>query len=178
VKIGVSIEFQIANRSEPVEREAQHWAKIPRRTFAFVAERASAWPQCVIFYDEEWSEEIKILAGRLVGQTPNPELRALANRFAEAQIDLSRIRAIKHRILEQLLSKNEETIFQRLFRSSEADLHALKGLMKVDRYEKRALSRRRSATRDLVRTSGLNVQNLAERTQKPFTDASGKPFLT
>ena len=109
-----------------------------------------------IFYDEEWSKEIEILSRKLVSQNTDPEFRAHANRFAEAQADLSRIRATKHQILEQLLSQNVAIISQLPSRSSEFDPQALKDLTKIDRYEKRAISRRRSAMRELARAGGLN----------------------
>src|SRR5262249_56136100 len=57
-----------------------------------------------VYSDPGWSEEIEALGGEIIGTDANQEMQALARRIAEAQIDLRRVRHVRHQILSQALS--------------------------------------------------------------------------
>ena len=54
--------------------------------------------------DPFWSEEVAALAREIIGTDSNPEIQELGRRIAEAQIDLRRVRHVRHQILYQALS--------------------------------------------------------------------------
>ena len=82
--------------------------------------------------DAALAPEISALAHAIAGDGESDARRAAAARIAEAQIDLIRIRRVRLAVTEQLLAGKEVT----------------RKLVRLDRYERRALSRRRLALRD------------------------------
>jgi hypothetical protein len=82
--------------------------------------------------DMALAPEIAVLAREIAGEAASDAQRAAAARIAEAQIDLIRIRRVRLAVTEQLLAGKEVT----------------RKLVRLDRYERRALSRRRLALRD------------------------------
>jgi hypothetical protein len=54
--------------------------------------------------DSALSEEVEALARKIIGTDANAEIRELARRIAEAQIDLRRVRHARHQILSEALS--------------------------------------------------------------------------
>ena len=82
--------------------------------------------------DAALAPEISALAARIAGEGAGDARRAAAARIAEAQVDLVRIRRVRLAATEQLLAGKEVT----------------GELVRLDRYERRALSRRRLAIHD------------------------------
>jgi hypothetical protein len=83
---------------------------------------------------------------------PNPDSGRLdlARRFAEVQVDLRRVRAVKLGLLarlQDLFVSNQKLIHRKDIRD------VLDNLIKIDRYETRAMSSRRFAERLLTQSS-------------------------
>jgi hypothetical protein len=57
-----------------------------------------------VYSDPVLSEEVEALAREIIGTDTNAEIQELARRIAEAQIDLRRVRHVRHQILSQALS--------------------------------------------------------------------------
>ena len=57
-----------------------------------------------VLHDPLLAKEVEALARRLAGPTASPEILFCARRVAEAQIDLQRVRACRHRHIEQALA--------------------------------------------------------------------------
>jgi hypothetical protein len=121
------------------------------------------------------SEEVETLAREIAGPDANAETQDLARQVAEAQIDLRRVRYARHKLLSDALADHygswpeRMAILRSLVRKhalpveySLASLNSTpqgphkfatilsqetKQLLAMDRYERRALSRRKSAIR-------------------------------
>jgi hypothetical protein len=95
-------------------------------------------------------EEVETLARKIAGTEANVEIRELARRAAEAQIDLDRGRYARYRLLSDALSNPDYES-----RADTRQMFALilsreaKQLLAMDRYERRALLRRKVALRAL-----------------------------
>jgi hypothetical protein len=113
--------------------------------------------------DPRLSQQVEELARHIVGETASPRVLWTARRFAEAQIDLDRIRRARYHAC--LLALDEGTgsepgavQIELLVREQVRQLKSL------DRYERRALSRRRSAARafDIAFLEAVSLQDLPE----------------
>ncbi len=82
--------------------------------------------------DAGLAPEAAALARAIAGEGAGEARRVAADRIAEAQIDLTRIRRVRLAMTERLLAGAEVT----------------GELVRIDRYERRALSRRKAALRD------------------------------
>jgi len=83
--------------------------------------------------------EVKALAYRIAGSNPSSAVLTAAGRIAEAQIDLVQVRAARQQLIAPSLSDEETFVWS----------DVAKQLRALDRYERRALSRRKRASEDL-----------------------------
>jgi DNA repair ATPase RecN len=124
-----------------------------------------------VYSDLVLCEEVEALAREIAGTDANAEMQELAHRVAEAQIDLRRVRDARHQLLSRALSnpyyevrgnvREKRAFLRHLLRKYPEGPHKLativsqevQRLSALDRYERRALSRRRFAIRafDLAR---------------------------
>jgi hypothetical protein len=96
--------------------------------------------------DPRLSQQVEDLARDIVGETASPGVLEMARRFAEAQIDLDRIRRVRYQVC--WLSPDQGTGSEPGASGAEPIVrNRARQLKSLDRYERRALSRRRSAAR-------------------------------
>ena len=82
------------------------------------------------------------LARRIADDGAGPAAMALARAFAEAQIDLDRIRKVRRHVLGRLVADPDDGAEDKVDRSK-----LVRQLRRLERYEHRALARRRRAIR-------------------------------
>ena len=118
-----------------------------------------------VMTDTALAKEVRILARELAGDAADLNVLELACAVAQAQIDLTRIRRARHHLLAQNV-RREEALNDPASSISEIppaiiSLGLAKQLIAIDRYERRALSRRKFAIRKL---------DLARKTPAPAKD--------
>jgi hypothetical protein len=123
--------------------------------------------------DPMLSEAVETLARQIAGSGSNPALQPLARHIAEAQIDLCRVRHARYQLLSEALkhpyfassahTHRKTAVLRSLMRAGAAKLplmgqmpeekfaiifaQKIEQLVAIDRYERRALSRRKFAIR-------------------------------
>jgi hypothetical protein len=93
------------------------------------------------------SEEVEALASEIAGLGANAGTQELALRVAEAQIDVRRVRYARHQFLSDTLSQTSTSTPQGPDKLATILWGEAKKLLAMDRYERRALSRRKFAIR-------------------------------
>jgi hypothetical protein len=105
-----------------------------------------------ILYDAALAPSIEVLARRIAGGSADPPRLDLARRAAEAQVELQRVRAHKLRLIatayEDAAHEPRESLEGPQKMAAVLDDLSPK-LVRLDCYERRALSRRKSAIRAL-----------------------------
>jgi hypothetical protein len=86
------------------------------------------------------SQQAESLAQQIAGGLADRALLEVARRVAEAQVDLVRIRKARHDLLVDKIHHAKDVT---------DELHLANRLLAIDRYEQRALSRRKFAIREL-----------------------------
>lgn len=111
-----------------------------------------------VYSDSLVSDEVETLAREIAGPDANAQIQDLARQIAEAQIDLRRVRYARHQFLTQTSAEPPDaplaapekfvtSVPEGPDRFATLLSQEAKQLLRMDRYERRALSRRKFAIR-------------------------------
>ena len=102
-----------------------------------------------IVSDPAQSPQVESLARTIAGEKAPADVLAIARHIAEAQFDLARIRAARNTLITHGLTNDRpiEVAGSRPRRELRVDPELIKRLVAIDRYERRAFSRRKFAIR-------------------------------
>jgi hypothetical protein len=128
--------------------------EVRRRSARNALQHGLSLPLCS---DPAWSEQVAALAREIAGPNSNAEIQKLACHVAEAQIDLCRVRHARHQLLSQALGDVSYSGIPEMGRSFGSHLLSQRTnqLMRLDRYEQRALSRCKVAMRAFDEAVGV-----------------------
>jgi hypothetical protein len=98
--------------------------------------------------DPTLAGEAEALARRIVGDGP-PAL-AMARAFAVAQIDLDRVRTVRRHVLARLVADPGDAGPGEVVGDEVDRCELMRQLRRLERYERRALARRRRATKSFI----------------------------
>jgi hypothetical protein len=102
--------------------------------------------------------ELDLLAREIDGDCEDAQLHELAYRIAAAQADLVRVRNVRHDIIATALNYSADEVPEIIHLGNLA-----RRLVPIDRYERRALSRRKTAIREFVALQ--NIRNTSFHSQ-------------
>ena len=88
-----------------------------------------------VLADPVLEKEVAELAERVANRSTDPQMRELAVQVAAAQIDVQRVRHARHAVMGALVAEP----------GSGTAREKIQELVSLDRYERRAMSRRKSA---------------------------------
>lgn len=99
-----------------------------------------------------WSKDVEDLAQEIAGPAADPQILDLARHVAEAQIELGRVRQARHQLLTENMQERDEpggdiTTPEGLEEFATILAQENRQLVAMNRYERRALSRRKFAIR-------------------------------
>jgi hypothetical protein len=96
-----------------------------------------------VLEDDRWGPNVEPLSRRLAGENANADLLTMAREVAQQQIELVRMRAYRLNLIERAYQVADPS------KLAEILTQMAKELAGIDRYEQRALSRRKFAIREL-----------------------------
>ena len=135
-----------------------------------------------VLADPALGQEVEELAQRIAHEAHRPDLIDLARRVAKAQIDVQRIRQFRHERMQAAmagLDVGREGDPTRVCDANElavALAPLTKELKKIDRYARRALSRRKFAVRDLAAAQGRDAGGLKAWAATPERAKRRRPW--
>jgi hypothetical protein len=102
-----------------------------------------------VLSDPSLAPQAEAMARKIAGPEAEAEAMEFARRIAEAQVDLNRVRNCRCRLILGILSNSNSQPLQALDENLAAILEEkVSQLAAFDRYERRVLSRRKSAIRN------------------------------
>jgi hypothetical protein len=135
-----------------------------------------------VLADPALGQDVEQLAQRIAHEAQRADLIDLARRVAKAQIDVHRIRQFRHARLEAAmagLDGGQDGAPPRVWSADELALALApltKQLKAIDRYTRRALSRRKFAVRDFAAAQGREAGGLKAWAATPARPRRRRPW--
>jgi len=135
-----------------------------------------------VLADPALGQDVEELAQRIAHEANRPDLIDLARRVAKAQMDVQRVRQLRHERMQAAvagLDDGQDSAPTRVLRADElavALAPLTKGLKGVDRYMRRALSRRKFAMRDFAVAQGQDAGGMKAWAATPARPKRRRPW--